>query len=92
MPEIRFVVRWPDDTIMRCYSPSLVVTEMLEIGPLYAVEDFVQRSRRALTIASQRVEEKYGFACSRALNQLAEIESTARRFTTGQIRIEAFEQ
>ncbi|GAC1415384.1 MAG: MSMEG_0570 family nitrogen starvation response protein [Candidatus Velthaea sp.] len=92
MPEIRFVVRWPDDTVTRCYSPSLVVTELLEIGPVYALDEFVERSRRALTIASERVEAKYGFACSRALAQLAEIESTARRFRAGCIRIEGFEQ
>ena len=92
MPEIRFVVRWPDETLMRCYSPSLVVTEHLEVGLLYPVAEFVERSRRALTIGSQRIQDKYGYPCSLALSQLAEIESTARRFAAGHIRIVAFER
>jgi uncharacterized repeat protein (TIGR04042 family) len=34
----------------------------------------------ALTIASDRVREKYGFACSRAMGQLARLEAVAQRF------------
>jgi uncharacterized repeat protein (TIGR04042 family) len=40
----------------------------------------MQRSRTALTIASDRVREKYGFACSRAMGQLARLEAAAERF------------
>jgi uncharacterized repeat protein (TIGR04042 family) len=63
---MQFVVRWPDDTVTACYSPSLVVRDYLEVGKTYPLDDFVARSRTALTIASQRVEEKYGFPCSNA--------------------------
>ena len=80
MPEMTFTVRWPDDSVTPCYSPSLVVAEMLEVGRTYPVEEFVAISRDALTIASQRVEAKYGYPCSNALAQLARIESTARAF------------
>ncbi len=80
MPEMRFVVRWPDDTVTACYSPSLVVRDYLEVGKTYPLEDFVERSRIALTIASQRVEEKFGFPCSNAHAQLSQIVATAGRF------------
>jgi uncharacterized repeat protein (TIGR04042 family) len=40
----------------------------------------MRRSRTALTIASDRVREKYGFACSRAMGQLARLEAAAERF------------
>lgn len=80
MPEIRFVVRWPDKTVEACYSPSLVVRDYFTAGESYALADFVERSRAALTIASERVREKYGFACSNALAQLAAIDRRAAGF------------
>jgi uncharacterized repeat protein (TIGR04042 family) len=63
-----------------CYSPSLVVKDHFVSGQTYSLADFRQRSRTALTIAAERVREKYGFSCSRALGQLAHIEATAVRF------------
>lgn len=78
MPEMHVVVRWPDDSVTACYSPSLVIREYLEVGTTYPLDDFVERAREALSIASERVREKYGFACSRAAHQLAQIEAKAR--------------
>jgi uncharacterized repeat protein (TIGR04042 family) len=43
-----------------------VVKDFLAPGKTYALADFVERSRTALSIASQRVEENNGFACPRA--------------------------
>jgi uncharacterized repeat protein (TIGR04042 family) len=80
MPEMRFDIRWPDGAIEQCYSPSLVIRDHLAVGETYSVPEFLKRSRAALTIASDRVREKYGFACSRAMGQLARLESSAGRF------------
>jgi uncharacterized repeat protein (TIGR04042 family) len=80
MPEMRFRVRWPDQTESSCYSPSLIIKEYFTPGDSYALDDFVHRSREALTIASERVKQKYGFYCSAASTQLEEIERTAARF------------
>ena len=80
MPEMRFVVRWPDGVSDNCYSPSLVIKNYLREGETYALADFVARSRKALMIASDRVNAKYGHACALALGQPAEIERAARRF------------
>jgi len=82
MPEMHFRVRWPDGAAESCYSPSLVIKDHLEVGERYALGDFLARSRAALTVASERVREKYGFACSRALGQLARIEAAAERYAT----------
>jgi uncharacterized repeat protein (TIGR04042 family) len=92
---MRFVIRWPDGKPESCYSPSLVVKDFLAPGQTYALADFVARSRSALTIASQRVEKKYGFACSRARAQLARIETAAGAFTGlpgARVRVDAFEE
>jgi len=80
MPEIQFKVQWPDGSQDLCYSPSLVVKEYLTPGESYSLDDFVSRSRTALTIASDRVQQKYGFPCSRALGQLRQIEAKAEGY------------
>ena len=77
MPEMHFVVRWPEGDEDRCYSPSLVVREYLEVGRSYPLADFVARSRSMLHIASERVKAKFGFYCSAAADQLEAIEKRA---------------
>jgi uncharacterized repeat protein (TIGR04042 family) len=57
-----------------------VVSDFFTPGQDYPVDDFVSRAREALNIASERVREKYGFACSAAMDQLAKIEADAERF------------
>ncbi len=92
MPEMHFRVRWPDGSESRCYSPSLVVREHLEVGRSYAVSEFVDRSRTMLSIASDRVRAKYGFACSAAMDQLAAIERRASAHAAGaEVLVVAFE-
>ncbi len=92
MPEMRFHVRWPDGRREACYSPSLVVRDFLMPGERYALDDFVEKTRTALTIASERVREKYGFACASAMDQLARIEAAAKRQAPdGHVTVESFE-
>ena len=82
MPEIRFKIQWPDGSQDTCYSPSLIVKKYFEPEQEYPLADFVDRSRTALNIASDRVLAKYGRACGLALGQLAQIEATAKRFSS----------
>jgi uncharacterized repeat protein (TIGR04042 family) len=92
MPEMHFTVRWPEGDDMRCYSPSLVVREHLEVGRAYPLAEFTARCRTLLERASERVRVRYGFACSAALDQLAAIESRAARAdAAGWVRVLAFE-
>jgi uncharacterized repeat protein (TIGR04042 family) len=93
MPEMLFQIRWPDGATEQCYSPSLVIKDHLEVGATYDLAEFMRRSRIALTIASDRVREKYGFACSRAMGQLSRLEAAARRFdanATGGVTVTSF--
>jgi uncharacterized repeat protein (TIGR04042 family) len=82
MPELYFHVRWPDGESQRCYSPSTVVEDYFLPGGVYEVADFLERSRQSLGIASERVREKYGFYCTGASDQLAEIERTAAGYAS----------
>jgi uncharacterized repeat protein (TIGR04042 family) len=80
MPAMHYRLRWPDASVSTCYSPSLVIKDFFEPGTAYALADFLQRVREATQIASDRVAAKFGFACSRAADQLADIESKAACF------------
>ncbi len=92
MPEMHFLVRWPDGKEQTCYSPSLVAREHLEVGRSYAVSGFVERSRTLLTIAAERVRAKYGAYCSAALDQLAQIEARAADYdSAAPVRVVGFE-
>jgi uncharacterized repeat protein (TIGR04042 family) len=91
---MHFRVRWPDASETRCYSPSSVVRDYLSPGERYALADFMRRTREALGMASERVRAKYGFACSQAMDQLAEIEHIAARFSEtaeAQVTVVAFD-
>ncbi|MYM33287.1 MSMEG_0570 family nitrogen starvation response protein [Duganella sp. FT94W] len=77
MPEVRFTVRWPDDSVSDCYSPSTVIHDYLQAGASYPLDDFMTRSRTALHLASERVRLKYGYACSSAMDQLLRLEARA---------------
>ncbi|HWO14618.1 MAG TPA: MSMEG_0570 family nitrogen starvation response protein, partial [Polyangiaceae bacterium] len=78
MPEMHFKVQWPNGHVEDCYSPSWIIEEYLTVGDDYSVGDFVERVGVALNIASDRVRQKYGFACSSALDQLAAIHDRRR--------------
>nr|WP_298795286.1 MSMEG_0570 family nitrogen starvation response protein [uncultured Acetobacter sp.] len=93
MPEMIFRVRWPDGTETDCYSPSLVIREHFTPGAAYAVQEFLKKTDTALSDASERVRERYGFPCSRALGQLQLIRQTCAIFKNqpdAQIRILSF--
>ncbi len=81
MPEIHFQIQWPDGSQNVCYSPSLVVKDYFTPEGEYVLSDFVERSRTALTIASDRVQAKYGRPCGLALGQLQEIEMKSAQYS-----------
>lgn len=81
MPALTYRLRWPDGSVSTCYSPSLVIQDFFDAGASYPLPDFLQRIRSATQIASDRVAAKFGFACSRATDQLSEIEHQAHRFS-----------
>ncbi|MCV7027794.1 MSMEG_0570 family nitrogen starvation response protein [Mycobacterium sherrisii] len=80
MPEMTFEVRWPDDSAQRCYSPSLVMHDYLRTGANYTVAEFLDRSSRGLTEASNRVRVKYGFDCTSAADTKDRIRNAAKKF------------
>jgi len=96
MPEMHFTIEWPDGQKQRCYSPSYVVEEHLSVGASYPASDFVDRTAHALQAASDRVRDRYGFACSSALDQLSEIQEKFSSLTAeqqaGRVVVQEFEK
>jgi uncharacterized repeat protein (TIGR04042 family) len=80
MPEVHFTIQLPDGLTKECYSPSTVVLKHFGQGEEMSVAEFLARSREALSAASERVREKYGFACSSAAAQLKSIEEWTRSY------------
>jgi uncharacterized repeat protein (TIGR04042 family) len=87
MPEMRFLVQWPDGREQYCYSPSLVMHDYLEAGADYPVDEFVQRTSDALTVASDRVLAKFGMRCTSAAQQMEEIHDVSAAYTDGAVRV-----
>lgn len=77
MPALNFDVTWPDGETSTYYSPSTVLKEHLQAPCDYPLDEFLKKSRTALQQASDRVSQKYGFACSAAADELRKIEHKA---------------
>ena len=80
MPAMIYRLRWPDAIETTCYSPSLVIQDYFTPATAYPLPEFMRKVREATQIASDRVRAKFGFACSRAADQLMVIEARAALF------------
>jgi uncharacterized repeat protein (TIGR04042 family) len=87
MPEMTFSVRWPDGRETSHYSPSLVMHDFLTVGQRYNVPDFVNRTKEALHLASERVRAKYGFACTSAMHSEEKIAAAASSSPAGEVEV-----
>lgn len=77
MPEVDFIVRWPDGTRQHGTSPSRSIEAVFQTGAKYQVDEFVRRATDALHIGSERVRARYGFACTAASAQADELRRVA---------------
>ncbi len=80
MPVTLFEVRWPDQSVETCYSPSTVVKEWFSEATTYPLSEFVSLAEASLQRASARVAEKYGSPCGQAIGQLAQIKERAKTY------------
>ncbi|WP_253862854.1 MSMEG_0570 family nitrogen starvation response protein [Prauserella halophila] len=72
-----FHVRWPDGVSHRFYSPSTVIEDYLRPGSEYRIDDFLERGKSALGVASDRVAAIHGVPCGRARATVAELDRAA---------------
>lgn len=77
MPETTFTAELPDGTFQPCYSPSSVVKNYFKPGQVVSASEFIELACAALTEASERVRQKFGFSCTAASASLQDIERWA---------------
>src|SRR5580704_9914250 len=82
MPEIIFTVQLPDGLTKECYSPSTIILKYFHRDEEMSVAEFLVRSRKAFPAASEGVRAKFGFGCTSAASQLANIEEWARSYAS----------
>lgn len=80
MPETVFKIHLPDGSSHSCYSPSTIVLKYFSAGDKMPNKEFIQKARESLKIASDRVEAKFGYQCSGAMNSLHQIEKLSAQF------------
>lgn len=74
MPSVNFNVTWPDGEQAIYYSPSTIIHEHLAAGSRYSQEEFSARIDTALTAASERVYQRFGYYCTAASGELEKIQ------------------
>ena len=85
MPERYFDIRWPDGVEQSCYSPSSVVDDFFTPDQQYSLAEFMSLSEKALHLASEREKNKYGFYCSSAADQLAQLKARSSHFSATEL-------
>jgi putative flavoprotein involved in K+ transport len=89
MPTVDLTLVWPDGTRQRAQSPSTAIERHLAEGGRYPVPELLRRAEAALTAASERVRERYGFACTAAAEQAERIRAAAHgQDPAGTVRVE----
>src|ERR1700722_14754806 len=71
MPEVELVIRWADGHTQSGRSPSRAIERWLVEHAVYPRNELAQRLRHGLAEASDRVRQRYGYACTVAA-QLSE--------------------
>jgi len=74
MPAVHFEISWPDGEQSRHYSPSTIIHQHLKAGMQFKQKEFAEKIHFVMTLASERVHQRFGYYCSAASDELAQIE------------------
>ena len=66
MPEVELTIRWADGHVQRGVAPSRAIEQFVVEGGQYPRAELERRLTDGLAAASERVRERYGFACTAA--------------------------
>ena len=73
MPETYLRVQLPDEQEEAIYSPSTIITQYFEKSTIISLDEFQSQCSKALTHASKRVYERFGYECTSAMGELARV-------------------
>ena len=93
MPEMRFVIRWPDGVVESCYSPSLVIKEFFAPGESSRSPILSNAAAPLCTSPASAWRRSMATPATRAVAQLAQIEAVAKTFVDSpeaRVAVESF--
>lgn len=80
-------ISWPDESETKHVSPSTIIEKYFGADDEMPLADFVAQAEQAFDHASRRVQERFGFACSQAADELAAIKRIAATQPDGAVRV-----
>ena len=80
MPVTYVYIEWPDGETDQVYSPSSVVEEYFSPGGSMEIKAFAETCSESLAKASERVRQKFGYACTSAQAEQHRISERCKTF------------
>ena len=80
MPVTYVHIEWPDHKVDRVYSPSSVIKDYFKPGEDLLVDVFLAACTKGLNNASERVRQKFGYACTSGMAELQRISNLCQDY------------
>jgi putative flavoprotein involved in K+ transport len=77
LPEVDFTIRWANGETFAGTSPSRAMERFIIAGAAYPQGELLRRVTDGLSAASDRVRERYGVACTQAMEESQSIAAAA---------------
>lgn len=85
MPVTHLHIKWPDNTKDKVYSPSSVIEKYFSAKQEIPVNKFHSLCSESLDEASNRVAQKFGFACTSAAAEKKRIQLLCSRYEASEM-------
>lgn len=80
MPVTHLYIKWPDNTEDKVYSPSSVIEKYFSVKQEVPISKFYSLCTESLNEASERVAQKFGFACTSAAAEKKRIQKLCNNY------------
>ncbi len=82
MPVTYVHIELPDHKKDQIYSPSSIIQEYFNPGEVLSVDTFLTICTKSLNEASERVRQKFGYACTSAMAESQRINTLCQNYDT----------
>lgn len=80
MPVTHVYIKWPDSTEDKVYSPSSIVKSYFAKEQEVTINEFNAICNTSLNEASERVIQKFGYACTSAMAEIQRIQNLCKKY------------
>lgn len=82
MPVTYIHIELPDQKKDKIYSPSSVIREYFNPGEIHSIDNFLTICSKGLNEASERVRQKFGYACTSAIAESQRMNTVCKNYDT----------